>query len=165
MAALIFPTTPTVGQRYPVDPGTAGISQWQWDGAKWNTVLNTVSLGATNQDAFNSYLWPNADGTAGYQLTTDGAGSLTWDVTGTNSLVAVGINAGAPFDGIAVTFPLVLLNTTTPYAPNPSTNIIVYLGGVPQTPISTYTVAGSNITFATPPLTGTSFYAASTVVV
>jgi len=165
MAALIFPASPTLNQRYPVDPGTAGISQWQWDGAKWNTVLNTVSLGATNQDAFNSYLWPNADGTAGYQLTTDGAGNLTWGITGTGSLVALGINAASPFDGTTVSFPLVLLNTTTSYTPVPSTNVVVFLGGVPQTPNSAYTVSGSNIVFTSAPLTGTSFYAVSSEVV
>ena len=76
--ALVFPTTPTVGQRFPADPGIAGVSQWAYDGAKWNAVLTTVSLGATNQDAYNDYTWPLADGAANKQLTTNGSGALSW---------------------------------------------------------------------------------------
>jgi hypothetical protein len=165
MAALVFPASPTLNQRYPADPGTAGVSQWQWDGAKWNAVLNTVSLGPTNQDAFNAYEWPNTDGTVGTQLTTDGAGNLEWSIPGTGSLVALGIDTTAPFDGTTLSFPLVLLNTTTSYTPVPSTNIVVFLGGVPQTPNSAYTVTGSNVIFTSAPLTGTSFYAVSSEVV
>ena len=164
MAALVFPASPTLNQRFPANPGTAGISQWQWDGAKWNAVISTVSLGPTNQDAYNSYLWPNADGSVGTQLTTDGAGNLNWGVTGTGNLVALGIDSGTPFDGVTLSFPLVLLGTTTAFTPNPSTNIVVFLGGVPQTPNSAYTVSGSNVIFTVAPLAGTTFYAVSSIV-
>jgi hypothetical protein len=164
MAALIFPPAPTVGQRFPVNPGTAGISQWRWTGTKWNAVLSTVSLGATNQDAYNSYLWPNADGSANQQLTTDGTGNLTWSVPGTGNLVALGIDSGTPFDGLTLSFPLVLLGTATPFTPNPSTNVVVFLGGVPQTPNNAYTISGATIIFTAAPLAGTTFYAVSSVV-
>jgi hypothetical protein len=163
--ALVFPVAPAVGQRYPVNPGTAGVSQWQWTGTCWNAVISTISLGATNQDAFNAYEWPNTDGSLGYQLTTDGAGNLNWAVTGTGNLVALGINAGTPFDGLTVSFPLVLLGTATPFTPNPSTNIVVFLGGVPQTPFNSYTISGATIIFTAAPLAGTTFYAVSSVVV
>jgi hypothetical protein len=33
-----------------------------------------------NGSAYNGYVWPGSDGTAGYQLTTDGAGNLTWTI-------------------------------------------------------------------------------------
>ena len=164
MAALVFPTSPTVGQRFPANPGTTGVSQWQWDGAKWNAVLSTVSLGPTNQDAFNAYEWPNTDGTVGTQLTTDGAGNLAWAIAGTGNLVALGIDSGTPFDGLTVSFPLVLLGTATPFTPNPSTNIVVFLGGVPQTPNNAYTISGATIVFTAAPLAGTTFYAVSSVV-
>jgi len=165
MAALIFPASPTLNQRFPANPGTTGISQWQWDGAKWNAVLSTVSLGPTNQDAFNAYEWPNADGAAGYQLTTDGAGNLNWGVTGTGNLVALSIDSATPFDGLTTGFTLVTSGTSTPFAPNPSTNIVVFLGGVPQTPVAAYTISGSTINFITAPPIGTTFYAISSVVV
>ena len=164
MAALIFPPAPTVGQRFPVNPGTAGISQWQWDGVKWNAVISTVSLGATNQDAYNLYQWPLSSGSANQQLTTDGAGNLAWSIAGTGNLVALGIDAGTPFDGLTVSFPLVLLGTATPFTPNPSTNIVVFLGGVPQTPFNSYTISGATIIFTAAPLAGTTFYAVSSVV-
>jgi hypothetical protein len=165
MTALIFPTTPTVGQRFPVNPGTAGISQWQWTGTRWNAVLSTVSLGPTNQDAFNAYEWPNTDGTVGTQLTTDGTGNLTWAVPGTGTLVALSIDSATPFDGLTTSFTLVTSGTSTPFTPFPSTNIVVFLGGVPQTPAAAYSVTGSTINFVSAPPIGTTFYAISSVVV
>ena len=89
--ALTFPVGPTVGQRYPVDPGTAGVTQYEWDGTKWNAVLSTISLGSPNQGAFNDYQWPAADGTAGRQMTTDGAGNLTWSGEADINIQALGI--------------------------------------------------------------------------
>ena len=48
MAALDFPATPTVGQKYPA-PGIPGIPVYTWDGEKWTTVGGDVGtlLGAT----------------------------------------------------------------------------------------------------------------------
>lgn len=43
MAALDFPTTPTVGQKYP-SPAVAGAPVYTWDGEKWTTV--TAAFGA-----------------------------------------------------------------------------------------------------------------------
>jgi hypothetical protein len=162
MAALVFPPTPTVGQRFPINPGTAGVSQWEYDGGKWNTVLNTLSLGTTNQDAYNAYQWPNADGVANRQLTTDGAGNLTWEIAATPNLQVLGLLE--PIDGAAVAYTLVLGGTTTPFAPNPSTNIVVFLGGVPQVPVASYTVSTNTITFTEAPKIGSTFYAISSVV-
>jgi len=163
--ALVFPTAPTVSQRYPVNPGTSGVSQWEWDGTTWNTVRTMVSLGTANQAAYNSYKWPSADGTTKQQLSTDGAGNLSWSVTGTGNLFALGIDSSNPFDDTTTSFPLVLINTTTSFTPSPSTNIIVFLGGVPQTPTAAYSVTGSNIIFTSAPPTGTLFYAVTTEVV
>jgi hypothetical protein len=163
MAALIFPPAPAVGQRYPANPGTAGISQWRWDGTKWNAVLSTVSLGATNQDAFNDYQWPNSDGSAGYQLQTDGAGNLSWGLEANASIQALGVTP--LFDGVSSNYTLVELGTGTFFTPTPSANIVVFLGGVPQTPTIAYLVSGNQITFTDPPPVGTTFYAISNIVV
>ena len=161
--ALLFPTSPTVGQRYPVDPGTSGITQYKWDGTKWNAVLSTVSLGSPNQDAFNDYQWPNSDGPAGYQLQTDGAGNLSWSLEANASIQALGVTP--LFDGVSSTYTLVELGTGTFFTPVPSANIVVFLGGVPQVPTVSYTVAGNQITFTDPPPLGTTFYAISNIVV
>ena len=78
MSALIFPTSPTIGDRYPLNPGAAGVTQYVWSGTSWDIVPSSVSLGPSNQTAFNSYVWPLIDGANGDSLTTDGAGGLAW---------------------------------------------------------------------------------------
>jgi hypothetical protein len=161
--AIVFPAAPTVGDLYPVDPGTAGISQWQWDGAKWNAVLSTISLGSANQGAYNSYQWPATDGTLDQQLTTDGAGNLAWGVSATPSIQTLALLQ--PFDGTLLSFTLVKSGSTTPFTPVPSTNIVIFLGGVPQLPSSDYSVVGNTVTFTLAPLTGTTFYGISSVVI
>jgi hypothetical protein len=160
--ALVFPTSPTVGQRFPVNPGTAGKTQYRWDGAKWNAVISTVSLGPTNQDAFNSYLWPNTDGTAGFQLTTDGAGSLDWVVPSVPTLTLLD-DISSQFDGTLTIFGLTVGGTA--FTPFPAGNILVFLGGVPQIPSSAYTIVGATIQFLGAPLAGTTFYAISSEII
>ena len=63
------------------------------------------------------------------------------------------------FNGVATSF--VLAIGGVPTAPVPSSNIMVFLGGVAQTPgvANAYTISGSVITFFSAPATGTTFYA------
>jgi len=161
--ALLFPIGPSVGDLYPADPGTSGVTQYQWDGFKWNAVTPMVSLGVANQGAFNAYSWPATDGPAGYQLQTDGAGNLSWSLEADSSIQAIGLFE--VIDGVSDTYTLVELGTNIFFTPNPSTNIVVFLGGVPQIPTAAYTVTGSQIKFASPPLIGTTFYAISNIVI
>lgn len=163
--ALVFPATPSLGDKVPLDPGTSGVTQYEWDGGKWNAVLSTVSLGTQNQGAFNSYNWPATDGAPDEQLTTDGAGNLTWEVASAPSLQILGVDEA--FDGARQSFTLVQIGTSTPFIPTPSTNIIVFLGGVPQIPASSYTVPDgtSTINFNEAPLPGATFYAISNIIV
>jgi|LauGreDrversion4_2_1035121.scaffolds.fasta_scaffold108155_2 hypothetical protein len=168
--ALVFPPSPSIGDRYPDNPGVSGTTQYVFVGGnQWNAVTSSVSLGIANQgasvgvDTFNSYKWPAADGVAGRQLTTDGAGNLSWGVTAAPALEILSLLE--PIDGIASAFTLVLAGTSTPYTPVPSTNIVVFLGGVPQIPTAAYTVSGNTITFTEAPLTGSTFYAISSTVV
>lgn len=162
--ALVFPSSPTPGQRIPANPGTSGVSQYQWNNTKgvWDTVPTSVTLGAANQAAFNLYKWPLADGVANKQLTTDGAGNLSWSDAAVPSLQMLSVLE--PFDGTQKAFTLVLPGTSTPFAPNPSTNIIVFLGGVPQLPTASFTVSTNTITFTEAPLAGSTFYAITSVV-
>jgi hypothetical protein len=81
MSALIFPTSPTIGDRWPLNPGTAGVTQYVWSGTSWDIVPSSVSIGPTNQLAFNNYVWPLTDGASGDALVTDGAGSLSWSAS------------------------------------------------------------------------------------
>jgi hypothetical protein len=125
-------------------------------------VISTVSLGAENQGVFNNYRWPAADGTPGYQLTTDGTGNLRWGVTSTPSLQILSLLE--PFDGLNTAFTLVKVGTTTPFTPTPTANLVVFLGGVPQIPGAAYAVSGNTIVFTEAPLAGSTFYAISNVV-
>ena len=160
--ALLFPVGPSIGDLYPPDPGTPGVTQYVWKGDRWDSVPTTVSLGAANQGAYNTYQWPSADGVIGTQLTTDGAGNLIWDVPAAPSMQVLGLLE--PFDGTNVAFTLVESGSTTPFSPVPSTNIVIFLGGVPQIPSAAYSVAGNTVTFTQAPLAGTTFYAISNTI-
>ena len=164
--AILFPSPATAGDIYPPDPGTSGVTQYQFDGTKWNAVLSTVSLGTANQGAFNNYTWPATDGSVDQQLTTDGAGNLSWEVPAAPSFQLLQLDR--PFTGVLgdVAFTLETNPGGVPFTPNPPTNLVVFLGGVPQSPGAAYNVnAGtSTITFTEAPLPGTTFYAISNVV-
>jgi len=164
MPAIVFPSSPTPGQLYDPNPGVSGITQYRWNNTKgtWDAVLSTVSLGSPNQGAFNDYQWPVADGLAGRQLTTDGAGNLSWSGEADVSIQALGLST--LIDGTSFTYTLTELGTPTFFTPTPSTNIVVFLGGVPQTPTN-YGVSGNQITFADAPPAGTTFYAISNITV
>lgn len=161
--ALVFPSSPTPGQLYDPNPGVSGVTQYRWNNTKgtWDAVLSTVSLGSPNQGAFNGYQWPATDGAAGRQLTTDGAGNLSWSGEADLSIQAIGITPLT--DGLSATFTLVEYGTGTFFTPVPSTNIVVFLGGVPQIPTVNYSVAGNQITFTDIPPAGSIFYAISNV--
>ena len=50
---------------------------------RWYEGNNYISLAAPSSVSENTdYLWPAADGTGGYQLTTDGSGNLSWAASG-----------------------------------------------------------------------------------
>lgn len=158
--ALVFPVGPNVGQRYPANPGVSGVTQYEWDGAKWNVVPSVVSLGVANQTAYNDYEWPGTDGQPGDQLTTDGSGNLTWEVPATTELVLLDSISGQ-FNNLETSFFLTL--NGDPFTPTPSTNILVFLGGVPQIPGvgNAYQIVGDVIIFDSAPALGTTFYAIS----
>ena len=163
MAALNFPIGPAIGDLYPADPGTSGVTQYVYDGAKWNAVTPMVSLGTANQGAYNQYQWPATDGASGLQLTTDGAGALSWSSPAAPNLEILGFLE--PFDGVNIAFTLVYATTTNPFTPVPSTNVVIFLGGVPQIPGAAYSVSGNTVTFSAPPPIGTTFYGLSSVIV
>jgi hypothetical protein len=161
MAALTFPAAPAIGDVYPADPGTSGVTQYKWDGAKWNVVPSVVSLGVANQGAFNGYQWPAASGTAGQQLTVDGANGLSWEAPAAPTFQILELLE--TIDGTSLSYTLVEAGTTTPFSPSPSDNILVFVGGVPQIPPAAYSVSTNTITFTAAPPVGASFYAVSSV--
>ena len=155
--ALIFPATPSLGQRYPVDPGTPGVSQWEWDGAKWNTV--SVFVRTNNQLAYNNYAWPDTLGANPGDQLTDllNNGVLSWEIAGGPFVYLDDISS--QFDGTQNIF--TLTQGGQPYTPEPLTNIIIVLGGIVQTPGMSYTISGPQITFSLAPAPGAAFTAIS----
>jgi len=105
-------------------------------------------------------LYPPGLGTPGVaQYRWDGA---KWEVI-LASASEQGLTLDRPFNGSDLAYTLWKNGTTTPFSPSPVTNIVVFLGGIPQIPDVSYTVSGSTITFTEAPLAGTTFYATSSV--
>jgi hypothetical protein len=155
--ALTFPSSPTLNQRFPADPGTPGVSQWKWDGAKWNVIPPFIRT--NNQLAYNGYVWTAANGPAGTQLSRIGVDGVTWDLSGRS--VFQSLELLEPFDGVLGDFTLVMAGTTTPFSPTPPTNIFVSVGGVSQVYGDSYEVVGSMISFFEAPSSDASFIAIS----
>jgi hypothetical protein len=160
--ALVFPVGPTIGDLYPPDPGTSGVTQYIYTGDRWNAVTSNVSLGTANQGAFNNYTWPATPGSPDLQLTTDGTGNLSWDVPAAPSLQVLSLLE--PFDGTNIAFTFITNPGAVPFTPTPSSNVVVFLGGVPQIPGVSFSVASNTITFTEAPLVGSTFYAISSVI-
>ena len=103
-------------------------------------------------------------GTDGQVLVADStaASGLKWTTTVAVSFVTLD-NISSSFNGVTTAFPLSI--AAAPYSPSPSTNLMVFLGGVAQIPGAgqAYTVSGSTITFDSAPLVGMSFYATTVV--
>jgi len=160
MAAIIFPPTPATGDVFPPNPGVAGVSQWEWDGTKWNTT--PVFVRTNNQAAYNDYTWPNTISTRpGDQLTDLLAnGVLAWEIPGGPFFYLDDVSS--QFDGVATEFALTKGGTS--FSVDPPSNIIVVLGGIVQTYGSSFTIVGSNddtIMFAAAPAPGATFTAIS----
>jgi hypothetical protein len=99
-------------------------------------------------------------GTDGQVLVADSTtvSGLKWSTAGAVTFVNLD-DVSAGFDGLATSFPLTI--GTVPYTPSPSTNIMVFVGGVAQVPGAgnAYIVVGSNISFTSAPPAGATFYA------
>jgi hypothetical protein len=160
MAALNFPANPTDLQIFPL-PAVQGVGQWQWHATTetWEALPFYMQV---REGDYNNYNWPNTAGGAGNQLTTNGAGALSWFTAGSTPQFQL-LGVLEAFDGLNAAFTLVQLGTTFPFTPVPSTNIAVFLGGVPQVPIAAYDVSTNTIIFTEAPLPGSTFYAISTV--
>lgn len=153
MAAIVFPATPVAGDVYPSGAGTSGVTQWVYDGNKWNTV--PVFLRTNNQLAYNSYVWPNnKTPIPGFQPTDrNGDGVLSWYYPGGPFIYLDDISS--QFDGAVNIF--TLSQAGVPFTPDPLDNLIIVLGGIVQTPGMSFTVSGPQITFSLAPAPGASF--------
>lgn len=72
-------------------------------------------------------------------------------------------NISSSFDGVTTSFPIAIGGTA--YTPDPSGNLMVFIGGIVQTPGAgnAYTIAGSTINFTEAPDPTATFYATTVV--
>lgn len=108
-------------------------------------VATTASLGGVIPD--------------GTTITVDGAGVISAVPTPTTTATIVNLGTIEPLNGTNTVFTLAYFGTTTPYPLSSTTNLTVFLGGVPQLPGLSYTVSGNQITFSPAPPAGTDFIA------
>jgi hypothetical protein len=83
---------------------------------------------------------------------------LKWGTPGVAAFYNLDDISGS-FNGATLTFNLTIGGVA--YAPSPTSNIMVFIGGIAQTPGATgaYTITGSTITFTSAPPSGATFYA------
>jgi hypothetical protein len=98
----------------------------------------------------------------GFGVIIDSDGTISVDPTVLLPSRFVNLKLSANFDGVQNTFTLIDLVTSAPVVPTPSDNIIVFVGGVPQVPLASYSISGGDILFTSPPPAGASFFAVTT---
>ena len=106
----------------------------------------------------NGVVLPLVQGvTAGFGVTINAAGALSVDTAILPRPTILNLGTFEPINGTNVTFTLVEYNTTTPVTLTSTTNLAIFLGGVPQLPVDSYNVVGNQVTFASAPPSGTTF--------
>ena len=96
----------------------------------------------------------------GIDIATDGTISVDTSQIAPTRLLPLTVSPA--FDGATQVFTLIDPATSNPVAPTPSDNIMVFVGGVIQLPVSSFVIAGTGITFTDPPPLGTTFIAFTT---
>lgn len=86
----------------------------------------------------------------GISISTDGTISLA-----DGGAFASFDNIAPLFNGSLTTFPLAV--SGVPYFPTSAKSLLIFVGGVNQSPLLAFTVSGSSITFSGPPPVGASF--------
>lgn len=116
----------------------------------------------------------NADGTvlplvqgvtAGFGVSIDSSGALSIVPAVLPQPTILNLGTLEPVNGLTSVFTLVEYGTTTPVTLSSTTNLAVFLGGVPQLPNDSYTVAGNQVTFVSAPPAGTTFLAITAIAV
>jgi len=103
--------------------------------------------------------------TAGFGVSIDVFGALSVVPSTLPQPTIVNLGVLEPINGTNVTFTLVEYNTTNPVTLSSTTNLAVFLGGVPQLPGDSYTVVGNQITFTPAPPLDTTFLAITAIAV
>jgi len=103
--------------------------------------------------------------TAGFGVSIDTAGALSVTPAVLPQPTIINLGALEPVNGTNVIFTLVEYNTTTPVSLTSATNLVIFLGGVPQLPGLSYSVVGNQVTFVSAPPSGTTFLGMTVIAV
>jgi hypothetical protein len=103
--------------------------------------------------------------TAGFGVSIDTAGALSVTPAVLPQPTIINLGALEPINGTNVIFTLVEYNTTTPVTLTSTTNLVIFLGGVPQLPGFSYNVVGNQVTFVSAPPSGTTFLGMTVIAV
>jgi hypothetical protein len=103
--------------------------------------------------------------TAGFGVSIDTAGALSVTPAVLPQPTIINLGVLQPLNGTNAVFTLVEYNTTTPVTLTSTTNLAVFLGGVPQLPGDAYSVVGSQITFVSAPPAGITFLGITVIAV
>jgi hypothetical protein len=132
-------------------------------GGTSGSVILTVGAGTGITSGVGSVSITNTGVTAGSytnaNITVNAQGQITTASNGADQAYhfATLDNISAGFNGTTTTFNLTI--GAVAYTPNPISNIMVFIGGIAQTPTTSYSISGSQITFTEAPAAGASFYA------
>ena len=169
-SSIQFASPPPVGTTFagyviatisgtPVPPGTGTVtSVGTGVGLTGGPIVTTgtISLVPATTSLLGGVI---PDGTT---ITVTGSGVISATLPPTSPYQIINLGALEAIDGIRSVFTLVTFGTATPYTPTTSsTNIAVFLGGIPQLPgaANAYTVSGNQITFTSAPPAGSTFLA------
>jgi hypothetical protein len=90
----------------------------------------------------------------GVSISSDGTLSLA-----PNATYTILDNIASQFDGTKTVFQMTV--NSVPFAPVSVNALMIFIGGVIQVPLSSFTVTGSSLVFSSPPPAGASFYGIS----
>lgn len=100
--------------------------------------------------------------TAGFGININDQGVISVNTSAIMPPYFRALNIDGNFNGTQKIFNLIDFFTSAPVTIAPLGNIVVFVGGVPQIPLSSYSVSGSQITFIDAPPLGATFYAVTT---
>lgn len=116
-------------------------------------TTGTISLKKATTSSLGGVI---PDGTT---ITVNGAGVISAAIPPTVVPRIVNLGVLESVNGVNSVFTLCLYGTNTPYSLALSSNLTVFLGGVPQLPGISYSVSSNRVTFVTPPPANTDFIA------
>ena len=136
--------------------------------SNWNnlTSINLSSLNITDFNSSVSGIVPVKNIVAGSNITISSSSgiytinSIASGTSGGSTISSTNYskldNISSSFNGSSTSFPLSVSGTS--YYPTSANTLGIYVGGVAQEPISSYSVSGSNIIFTEAPASGLTFW-------